>query len=114
MISIYNSMTILKKGGSLRFWSEWFGRPHDNFHIPISAELDGNVLTIFFNEGEKCTVYDPSGIVNKPDEFYIVHASRIIWEWYYYGKAHTPENLCRRVYTDERGDGGAGYALELC
>lgn len=108
-------MTIMKKGGSLCFWGEWFGRPHDNFHSPISAELDGNVLTIIFNEGEKCVVYDPSEIVNTLNDFHIVNASKIIWEWYYYGREHIPENLYRHVYTGKRinGEMSAVYALEL-
>lgn len=104
-------MNILKKGGSLRFFGEWFGRPHDNFHRPLSAELSETVLVILFDGGEKCTVYDPFGIVNEPNDLHIERASKIVWEWYYYGKEKTPENLCRRVY--ERVSEN-GYALELC
>lgn len=104
-------MEILKKGGSLRFWGEWFGRPYDNYHVPISVELSESVLTIGFKNGEKCTVFEPSGIVNEPNDFHIAHASKIVWEWYYYGKEHTSENLCRREYAN--GD-AKNHALELC
>lgn len=104
-------MEILKAGGSLRFWGEWFGRPYDNFHRPVSAELNGNVLTICFENGERCTVYEPSGIVNEPNDFHIEYASKIVWEWYYYGREKTPENLCRLEYAN--GD-AKKYALELC
>lgn len=106
-------MKILKKGGTLRFFGEWFGRPYDNFHIPVSAEFSENVLTIRFNNGEQCTVYDPSGIVNEKDDFHVERASKIVWEWYYCGKEHTPENLCGRVYTPAEYSYGS-YALELC
>ena len=117
-------MKILKKGGTLRFFGDWFGRPYDNFHIPVSAELSENVLTILFNDREKCVVYDPFGIVNEPNDFHIERASKIVWEWYYYGKTQVPENLCRLVYTLVDGEisvtGKFGkesvndYALELC
>lgn len=45
-------MDILKKDGTLRFFGEWFGRPGDNFHRPISAEISENVLVILFDGGE--------------------------------------------------------------
>lgn len=123
-------MEILKNGGSLRFWGDWFGRPYDNFHRPVSAELDGSVLTMLFDNGERLTVYEPSGIVNKPNDFHIAHASKIVWEWYNYGRERTPENLCRLEYAyyhgaasavctgkcgvDARSIDANGYALELC
>lgn len=56
-------MEILKTGGTLRFWGEWFGRPYDNFHKPVNSEFSENMLIIRFENGEKCTVYDPSEIV---------------------------------------------------
>ena len=92
-------MEIAKKGGSMRFWGEWFGRPYDNFHKPLSAEFNGGVLTIRFDGGEQCTVYDPSVIVNEPNDFHVERASKIAWEWYYYGKERAPENLCRWEFT---------------
>ena len=96
----------------MRFWGEWFGRPYDNFHIPVSAELFENVLTIRFENGEKCTVFEPSGIVNEPNDFHIARASKIVWEWYNYSGERTPANLCRRVY--ENGASAKNHALELC
>ncbi|MDE6733776.1 MAG: hypothetical protein K2J77_12995 [Oscillospiraceae bacterium] len=105
------NIKILKTGGSLCFWGEWFGRPYDNIHRPVSAELSESVLTIRFESGEKCTIFEPSEIVNEPNDFHIAHASIIVWEWYYYGREHTPENLCRREYTN---DGENNHALELC
>lgn len=64
-------MRIAKKGGSMRFWGDWFGRPYDNFHVPVSAELDGRVLTIRFGGGERCIIFDPIDIVNEPNDFHI-------------------------------------------
>lgn len=105
------TLKIIKAGGSLRFWGEWFGRPYDNFHKPVNAKLNSGVLVIQFKDGEKCTIYDPSEIVNEPNDFHIANASKIMWEWYYYGKEHTPENLCRREYAN---GGAKNHALELC
>lgn len=121
-------MKILKKGGTLRFFGDWFGRPYDNFHIPVSAELSENALMICFNNNEKCVVYEPLGITNEPDDFHVERASKVVWEWYYYGKEQT--TLCRLEYTFvggavsviyngvRRADKGSvdanSYALELC
>lgn len=103
-------MNILIKGGSLSFWGVWFGRPCDNFHVPINAELDGGVLTICFDEGEKCVVYDPFDIVNEPNDFHVKRASKIVWEWYYYGRKQAPENLFRWEFALDGGKVCAKYS----
>lgn len=111
------NIKILKTGGALRFWGEYFGRPYDNFHSPVSAELNDEILIIQFKDGERLTVYKPSGIVNEPNDFHIENASKIVWEWYYYGNEHSPENLCKREYTNSAGTAGVdekNHALELC
>ena len=30
----------MQKCGSLCFWGDWFGRPMDNIHTPVSASFD--------------------------------------------------------------------------
>ena len=30
------------KAGSLRFWGEWFGKPHDNWHKIVRRSANGN------------------------------------------------------------------------
>lgn len=91
-------MEILK-GGTLRFWGEWFGRPFDNYHRVINADFTENILVISFDNGEICTIYNPQNIVNEKNEFSISNASKIVWEWYSYGRKHTSQNLCKLVYT---------------
>lgn len=70
------------------------------------------------------------GIVNEQNDFHIESAEKIVWEWYCYGKEHTPENFCSLEYTydcgavsvvctgrykaDARSFNANGYALELC
>lgn len=93
-------MKILKQG-SLRFWGDWFGRPLDNCHRAVKVDYDKyeDILIIYFDNEEICTVFNPIDIVNTENDFYILKATKIIWEWYYYGKEHIPQNLCKRTYS---------------
>ena len=38
-------------GGTLRFFGDWFGRPHDNFHRLESATVDEESLVLRFDGG---------------------------------------------------------------
>ena len=107
------------KGGSLCIWGEWFGRPHDNFHIIEtvrwrkverktlstidfeSAEAGmgyKNEVVLRFKEGEFLSISDPVGIVNEKGRLVIRDAAQIIWTWYLYDREHTYENLYVRQY----------------
>jgi hypothetical protein len=81
------------KAGTLRFWGEWFGRPMDNFHRIVRCEADGDVLRVWFDEGETLTVDAPLGFEASHDAFWINNANRVRWEWFYYGRTQTPDNL---------------------
>ena len=95
------------KNGSIQFWGEWFGgRPLDNYHKVIETYWDkDNILIVKLDQGEVVTIHDPMGIVSTEKEFSIKEASRIIFEWFYYGRECAPENLCcleyRRVDDDQ-------------
>lgn len=99
-----DSLTI-QKCGSLCFWGDWFGRPMDNIHTPVSASFDETekLLVIQFDRGETCEIFGARGIVNTWNDFYVEKADRIGWSWYYYGRGRTPENLFRREYILEDG-----------
>ena len=101
IITTNNTGMEVFKRGTLCFWGEWFGRPMDNFHTVVDAQYDKsvNTLTLLFDQGEKCTVYNPDGIVNEQKQFHITDADKIVWEWYHYGKEKIPENLYRKTYT---------------
>ncbi len=121
-------------GGTIRFWGIWFGRPMDNYHTVTSATLDekSNILTIKFDCGETCIVYEPQGIVSSKNTFHIEDATRIIWTHYYYGRPQTSENLITSVYVKENentvvltrsgclnpgtwhSDSTGFYAVEIC
>lgn len=93
-------MVICKRGGTARFWGDWFGRPYDNIHIVRSADFcdDEKMLVITFDHSERCIIYHPAGIVNESNQFYVNKADKIIWQWYYYGKERTSGNLCQIEY----------------
>jgi hypothetical protein len=87
------------KRGSLRSWGQWFGRPMDNVHQIVRCEADGDTLRLWFDDGEQLTVDTPSGFEASRDAFWISNANRVRWEWFYYGRPQTPENLYFQEFT---------------
>ena len=83
----------LIKSGTLRIWGEWFGRPYDNIHSIIGASADEDRLVLSFNQGETLSIHHPDRGVFDKKIFQIEGATRVRWEWYFYGKDHLPENL---------------------
>lgn len=93
---------IKVKNGSIQFWGEWFGgRFGENYHTVIKAYWDkDDVLVIKLDQGEVVTIHNPTNIISNEEEFLIKGASLISFEWFYYGREHTAENLCRLEYKD--------------
>jgi hypothetical protein len=79
--------------GTLCFWGVWFGRPHDNCHSVVRAEAEGDCLVLHFNEKEILKVWHPQGWRIDAQQFVIHSATRVLWQWYYYGRPHAPANL---------------------
>lgn len=91
-----NIKVLFPKGGCLIFFGDIFGgRFHENYHQVINYEFDEmkKIFCIRFNEGETCTIYEPVDITCDQTAFVIQDATRITWEWYYYGREKTTENL---------------------
>lgn len=102
--AIYDTLRLIipnVKSGTLRFWGEWFGRPMDNFHKIVRCDVQDDTLCIFFDGAETLTVHRPQGFVASAKEFWIADADRVLWEWYYYGKPHLPENLYHEEFIKE-------------
>ncbi|MDR7384822.1 hypothetical protein [Promicromonospora iranensis] len=79
--------------GSLAVYGDVFGGRVDNIHILVAAYGDdAGCLTFDFAEGERLLVWDPEGVAISDRQFRIRQASRIRWEWYSYGRSHTPDN----------------------
>lgn len=79
--------------GSLRVFGDWFGRPEDNWHRPVTADSSGWCLTVNFDGGETLRVWDPVGVEVTRSVFRIRVAQRVRWEWFAYGNDRTPANL---------------------
>lgn len=95
----------ISKIGSLRFWGDWFGRPMDNCHIVKSTFLkkEENELHIVFHEDELCIIVNPVNVVSNEKQFYVKYADRIIWQWFYYGRAKIADSLCIDEYELQKG-----------
>lgn len=94
------------KTGSLRFFGDWFGRPGDNFHsiAKIDYQAQDDCLLIRLDGGETLFVWQAKGIQADDHHFIIRTASRVRWEWFYYGRPQTPENLYYQQYTVKDGE----------
>jgi hypothetical protein len=80
------------KTGTLRFWGEWFGRPYDNIHRVTACHAEKDHICIQFNEGEVLHLWSPQRATADHRTFRIEMASRVRWEWFYYGRPKTEEN----------------------
>ena len=90
---------FVKKNGTLMFWGEWFGRPMDNYHVVTDSYWEkDNILFIKLSNGEVITIHNPQNITSNETKFYINDASLITFEWFYYGREHTPGNMRRLKY----------------
>ena len=90
--------------GTLRFWGAWFGKPHDNFHTIVRADADDDCLILHFNEEETLRVWNPTGCQIDSKQFIILSASRVLWQWYWYGRPHTPSNLMTEDFVYDRAN----------
>jgi hypothetical protein len=89
------------KRGTLRFWGNWFGRPYDNYHEIVDCSADGDILCVRFNDGEVLWVFSPRGASIDESTFRIQGASRVRWEWFFYGRAKTAANLYFEEFTQK-------------
>ncbi len=95
------------KTGTLRFWGEWFGRPHDNVHQIVACEAGGGILRLQFNDDEVLSVWNATGCIADERAFSISDAKRLRWEWFAYGRPKTPANL----YFEDFRRSATGFAV---
>lgn len=71
-----------------------FGGRIDNVHVVTSAVADDshNLLTVGFADGETLAVWDPETAIIGLGTFRIQSATKVRWEWFYYGRAAVPQN----------------------
>jgi hypothetical protein len=82
------------KRGSLSVFGDIFGGRVDNIHVVTSARAEGEPgrLIVTFDQGETLEVWDPAEAVIDLNTFRITKASRVRWEWFYYGRDKTAAN----------------------
>jgi hypothetical protein len=85
--------------GSLKVYGDWFGGREDSIHTVLEGHVDeaGNFV-LQFREGERLIVSNPKGCTFEPKTargpwLRIERATRVRWEWYYYGRPRQPDNL---------------------
>jgi len=88
-----NEQLATIKSGTLRFWGHWFGRPQDNWHQVVSCTSNKEILKLKFNEDESLYVWEARNATVSSETFRIASSSRVRWEWYYYGRPKTADNL---------------------
>ena len=84
---------IPKIRGSLRFWGQWFDKPHGTLYVVKKSDSQGDILRLYFDDEEKLSVWSPSGLVVQKSTLRIQEAARVRWEWFYYGRPKTSSNL---------------------
>jgi hypothetical protein len=87
------------KCGSLVVFGDIFGGRIDNIHTIVGAAAEAeNCAVLHFDQNETLRVWNPDGIRVASDEFRVERASRVRWEWFYYGRPQTPDNLYFREH----------------
>jgi hypothetical protein len=83
-----------QKAGSLVVFGDVFGGRIDNIHTVTSAHVGNGLghLIVEFDLGEKLEVWNPEDVLLGPEHFQILRASRVRWEWGYYGRPETSDN----------------------
>lgn len=93
------------KRGSLAVFGDIFGGRIDNIHSVRAARAVGapERLVVEFDDDETLEVWDPADWEISATAFRIRHASKVRWEWFYYGRPKVREN---RYYHEHTSVGG--------
>lgn len=81
----------MKKCFTLRIWDCGPGRPLDNEYILVDKLYKDNAIVLSFEGGEKCTIVNPTNIIDTETRLKVEQASQIIWNSYYCGKPQSDD-----------------------
>lgn len=85
---------LIGEAGSFRIWGNWIGRATDGIYkISQTNTAEDNTITITLENSEQVVISNPSSLIEKDDCIIIEFASEVIFQWYYYGKEKSKENL---------------------
>ena len=99
------------QAGSLSFWGGWFGKPYDNFHRIVGAELLDNTLIVHFDQSETLILDTPRNWSLDAGKLLVGEADRVRFQWFYYGKLPSRESLRFNEY--RRTDAGIAFATNF-
>lgn len=93
------------KRGSLVVFGDIFGGRIDNIHVVRAARAVGDPerLVVEFDDDESLEVWDPAEWEVSATAFRIHHASKVRWEWFYYGRPKTPNHRYFHEHTNVGG-----------
>jgi hypothetical protein len=101
--AIYRQLGGLRSG-TLSFWGDWFGRPHENVHRIVGADSLDSATVIYFDHAESLIIDSPRGWSLNHGKFIVRQAERVRFNWFYYGRVPGPETLKFVEYRWNSGD----------
>lgn len=90
--AIYENLQSLRSG-TLAFWGNWFGKPHDNVHRIVGAEFIEGSTIIYFDHAESLIIDAPENWSLSDGQLIIRQAKRVRFQWFYYGQEPSREAL---------------------
>ena len=91
------------KNGTFRIWGEWFGKPYDNWLTLKRCDAHEDALLLYFDQGEKLSIWSPAGLLADKSAFRINDAVRVRLEWFAYGRPRLPSNLYFEDFVKAQG-----------
>ena len=99
------------RSGTLSFWGHWFGKPYDNIHRIVGADARDETVVVFFDHGESLIVEALRDWSLEDGKLLIQEAGRVRWQWFYYGRLPSQENLRFQEY--RLTEGGVDYSSDF-
>jgi hypothetical protein len=90
--AIYEHLERLRSG-SLSFWGNWFGKPYDNNHKIVGATALDDTIVVSLDQAETLTIEAPRGWSIDDGCLLVREASRVRWQWFYYGRLPGADTL---------------------
>lgn len=86
------------RAGTLTFWGHWFGKPYDNLHRIVGADVVDEALIVYFDHAETLIIDSPRDWSLEGGRLVVGDADRVRFQWFYYGRLPTVETLNHREY----------------
>ena len=87
------SPEFLIKGGTPEFWGDTIGRPSESIYKMKDIFIEDTNLVMILEDDEKIVISNPSNFVLNDNKFTIPNSDKVTFQWFYYGKPKTDDNL---------------------